>query len=111
MKHRILLASSWCLVAGAMLSNLAGVAQESTKSTSPERLFNPRQVIPRAMPAIVKAPVIRGDQAGEVVQHDEIVLGVVVGDEARAYPINMLTGPRREIINDTLGGRAIAATW
>ena len=25
--------------------------------------------------------------------------------------INMLTGPRREIINDVLGGRPIAATW
>jgi hypothetical protein len=39
------------------------------------------------------------------------VLGVVVGKEARAYPINMLTNPTREIINDKLGGRAIAATW
>jgi hypothetical protein len=35
----------------------------------------------------------------------------VVEGKARAYPINMLTGPRREIINDELGGKAIAATW
>jgi hypothetical protein len=38
------------------------------------------------------------------------VLGVRVGKDARAYPINMLTGPDREIINDTLGEKAIAAT-
>ena len=38
-------------------------------------------------------------------------LGVEVGGEARAYPINMLSGPNREILNDTLGGRPIAATW
>ena len=29
---------------------------------------------------------------------------MVVGKAARAYPINMLTGPQREIINDRLGG-------
>jgi hypothetical protein len=34
-----------------------------------------------------------------------------VKGESRADPINMLTGPQREIINDRLGGRAIAATW
>jgi hypothetical protein len=45
------------------------------------------------------------------VTDNELVLGVVVNGEARAYPINMLTGPSREIINDTLGGTAIAATW
>jgi len=39
------------------------------------------------------------------------VLAVTVGEQSRAYPINMLTGPEREILNDTLGGRAIAATW
>ena len=41
----------------------------------------------------------------------DLVIGLTIGTAARAYPINMLTGPRREIINDELGGRAIAATW
>jgi hypothetical protein len=49
--------------------------------------------------------------AERVVRPNELVLGVVVEGKARAYPINMLTGPRREIINDELGGKAIAATW
>jgi len=42
---------------------------------------------------------------------NELVLGLELNGEARAYPINMLTGPSREIINDTLGGIPIAATW
>lgn len=42
----------------------------------------------------------------------ELVLGVTVGKEARAYPLNMLNAlPGRKILNDTLGGQAIAATW
>ena len=42
---------------------------------------------------------------------DELVLAVGSGKNGRAYPINMLTGPQREILNDTLGGTALAATW
>lgn len=48
---------------------------------------------------------------GKAVRDEELVLGVVVGQTARAYPINTLTGPRREIINDHLDGEPIAATW
>jgi hypothetical protein len=40
-----------------------------------------------------------------------LVLGVTIGKASRAYPINMLTNPTREIINDKLGGKNIAATW
>lgn len=77
-----------------------------------EREFNPRVVIPRAFPAIVEPDVVSLKKAdGSLVTDEELVLGVVVGKEARAYPINTLTGPRREIINDQLGGQAIAATW
>ena len=42
---------------------------------------------------------------------NELVIGVEIDGEARAYPINMLTGPRREIINDRLGQREIAVMW
>jgi len=75
-----------------------------------EHGFRPKQVVQRR-PAIVDPAIVRADQIGNRVAANELVLGVVVGNEARAYPINMLTGPSREIINDTLGGQAIAATW
>lgn len=63
------------------------------------------------MRAITDVPILDADKVVNQVTDNELVLGVVTGGKARAYPINMLTGPSREIINDTLGGRAIAATW
>jgi len=65
----------------------------------------------RARGAIVDAPFIPADKVTDQVTDKELVIGVVIDGRARAYPINMLTGPSREIINDMLGGRAIAATW
>ena len=73
--------------------------------------FTPRTVIARPFRAIVDAPVMTAEAADKTLHGNELVLGVVVNDQARAYPINMLTGPSREIINDTLGETAIAATW
>lgn len=73
--------------------------------------FKPVTVIPRSFPPIKNAPTIPADEAGELLRDDDLVLGVEVNGQARAYPINLLCGPQREIINDVLGGQAIAATW
>ncbi len=70
----------------------------------PHRACQPRT-------AITDAPTIAAGDVTDQAADKELVLGVVVNGEARAYPINMLTGPSREIINDSLGGRDIAATW
>ena len=75
-----------------------------------EREFRPRQVV-EPFEEIRDPKTVGVDEAGRFVKDEELVLGVVVKGEARAYPINMLTSPRREIINDKLGGQAIAATW
>ena len=64
-----------------------------------------------ALPPIESVPTIPGVEAGEKIQPDELVLGVEIGGQSRAYPINMLTGPNREIFNDELNETAIAATW
>jgi hypothetical protein len=42
---------------------------------------------------------------------DELVIGVALGGEARAYPVNLMWEPVQESLNDTLGGRPIVATW
>lgn len=39
----------------------------------------------------------------------ELVLGVAIGDEAKAYPIGLLS--QREMVNDQLAGIPILATW
>ena len=80
------------------------------QNDSAEREFNPRQVVPEIRP-ITDAPIAKPSKMRHSVAAGDLVLGVTVGKSARAYPINMLTGPMREIINDELGGRAIAATW
>ena len=72
--------------------------------------FKPVRVVSE-FPPIVGAAVRPAREVQDELNPSELVLGVTVGDTSRAYPINMLTGPQREIINDTLGGRAIAATW
>jgi hypothetical protein len=57
-------------------------------------------------------PVQRVSEAGDALNPSELVLGVTIGHQSRAYPINMLNdAPRRKILNDRLGGRPIAATW
>lgn len=38
----------------------------------------------------------------------DIVMGVVVAGEPRAYPVNYMNGPTNEVVNDTLGGTDIA---
>ena len=71
--------------------------------------YSPRTVIPTPFRAIVNPAIVKADQSS--ISANELVIGLTHNGESRAYPINQLTGPRREIINDTLGGTAIAATW
>ena len=78
------------------------------QSDEPE--FTPRRLMQPIRP-ITDAQTIKADEVSGQVRGEELVIGVTVNKESRAYPINMLTGPQREIINDQLGGKAIAATW
>lgn len=72
--------------------------------------YNPKQVV-RAIRPIKDAPFIKADEVAGQVSDNELVLGIEIKGQARAYPINMLCGPSREIINDHVGNLAIAATW
>jgi hypothetical protein len=73
-------------------------------------MFFPIRVLPRFKP-ITEIPIIEIAETTGKIEDDELVLGIAINGEARAYPLNVLNGPIREIFNDTLGGRAIAATW
>ena len=107
------LALNWESVSRGLQEPEALLAQavEFTRRNSTPGEFDPMVPLPPVTP-ITDAPFIRAsDSTEEQVTDNELVLGLEIGVESRAYPINMLTGPRREIINDTLGGRRIAATW
>lgn len=71
--------------------------------------YDPVTVIRRPFPAITQPKIVESKASS--VSDNELVIGVIVDGKARAYPINQLTGPRREIINDTLANTPIAATW
>ena len=98
------------LILGSVGLVWLGVVECGRVAAQTDRGFRPQRVLPAQRP-IVGAPVLPADQVRGPVADNELVLGVVVQGDARAYPINMLVGPQREIINDTLGGTAIAATW
>lgn len=93
-----------------ILSVLSVFVLPAVTALGKEPAFEPRRVV-RPFPPIKDAPVKKASEVEDEVLPQELVLGVEVGGDARAYPINMLTGPSREIINDVVGGRAIAATW
>ncbi len=67
-------------------------------------------LLPRdGIPAIFDPEFLTAEEASEEYEDDELVLGVEINGEARAYSIPYLSS--REIVNDTVGGRHIAATW
>jgi hypothetical protein len=42
-------------------------------------------------------------------QDSELVMGVAIDGEAKAYPVGLLNG--REMVNDELAGTPILVTW
>ena len=63
-----------------------------------------------AVPAIRDStPLLVPAAAVRLVQDSDPVLGVVIGEESRAYPIALLSW--HEIVNDVVGGVPVAATW
>jgi len=85
-------------------------AASATSSSAESPEFRPFHVLPR-QPAIISPLVLLVKNVQGEVTDSELVLGVVVNGQARAYPINMLNGPKREIINDTLGDQPVVAMW
>lgn len=57
-------------------------------------------VNPELVPA-AEAPLEDGD----------MVMGIVHNGQIRAYPVNYMNGPTNEVVNDTLGGTPVAASW
>lgn len=101
----------WLTLAGA-LALVGFLAVNSTRllAQGKEADFRPQKLLD-PLPPITKFPTKTVREAKDEINPTELVIGVTVGKESRSYPINMLTGPRREILNDELGGKAIAATW
>lgn len=64
---------------------------------------------PDAIPAIDDPAIVPAAAADEQLRANDLVIGVSIKGEHRAYGAAFLSG--HEIVNDMLGGRAIAVTW
>ena len=64
---------------------------------------------PDAIPAIDNPRFVTAEEADRQIALSDLVIGVSIDGEHRAYGAAFLSA--HEIVNDTLGGRAIAVTW
>ena len=100
-------------VRAALLTGLllAGVPTSAVTAQEPRNLdqsgltdLHPGAFAPRADLRFVSGAEAR-------LPGDDLVLGVEVGSEARAYPLNLMWKPTNEVLNDVVGGTAVAVTW
>lgn len=66
-------------------------------------------VQPDAMPAIRRPSFVKGKDAAAQMAKDEMVMGVLLSGEARAYSLWQLDA--HEIVNDQVGDIKFAVTW
>ena len=62
-----------------------------------------------AIPSIEHPRFVEPEVADETYFQDELVLGIEVNGDARAYSVPVLS--RHEIVNDVVGGKPVAVTW
>ena len=81
-----------------------------TREPTPEREYEIVSLLPPdAIPSISNPKFVSAEEAGDDYGPDELVLGVEIDGDARAYSIPLLS--RHEIVNDVVGGKPIAVTW
>ena len=67
------------------------------------------QVCPRGCIPALDQPAVTDAAGGSWYPDDDLVFGIVIGREARAYPKNVMEV--HEMVNDTLGGRRLAIPY
>ena len=74
------------------------------------RRYEVMKILPKdAIRAIFSPNFFTPDEAVNQYRDTDLVIGVSVGDEHRAYNVAYLSG--HEIVNDVVGGKPIAVTW
>ena len=85
-------------------------APTNTPSVATSRDFDIVTLLRKdAIPAILEPEFLTVAEADEQMQDDELVIGVSIEEDSRAYSVNMLS--RHEIANDVVGGKSVAVTW
>lgn len=91
---------------------LAGCGAPVVESNSTHPEFRAFPAKPAQDP-IIEPPIKRLTELdkSDYLQDDDLVIGVALNGDYRAYPLNQLTGPKQEVINDYLGDQPILVTW
>ena len=86
------------------------VATTIAAPTPTERTYEIVTLLPPdAIPSIDNPVFLTAEEADEEYAPQEMVLGVSIDGDHRAYSSSHLDS--HEIVNDTVGGRPIAVTW
>ena len=82
-----------------------------TDPVTPKRDFDVITLLPPdAIPAISNPGFYSSlEDANESYADDDLVLGIEINGDARAYLVPLLS--RHEIVNDVVGGEPVAVTW
>lgn len=76
------------------------------------RDFDPSAIYYGAAPDQIRAidePVFDEPDDADLLDEKDLVVGVEIGEDARAYPVALLS--LHEVVNDVVGGIPIAVTW
>ncbi len=92
----------------------ASAAEEEVKVTNGVRhTISLEEIVdvlpPDRIPAIDNPKFVTAGEAKDWLDDDEIVVGLVVEEEARAYPVQIMTW--HEIVNDEIKGKPVAITF
>ncbi len=94
----------------ALLTPSPSATPSPKPDPTPEREYEIVTLLPfDAIPAISNPILMSAEEAEELYDSDELVLGVEIDDDARAYSVPLLS--RHEIVNDVVGGKPVAVTW
>jgi len=102
--HRL----SWILLL-VLVSATAARAEDGPLTEADYDRLARRMVARDHFPALFDPALVSVKAAGAAIEDDEPVVGVVVGDDVRAYPVHVLGS--HGIVNDTCGGVPIAVSW
>lgn len=94
----------------AVVRNPSGaVLQASDTAFDPIRADEIQSILPEdAIPALVHPTYLVAAQASDI-RPEELVIGVAINGDARAYPLATLSA--HEIVDDDIGGQHLAVTW
>jgi len=108
-RQRLLLSA---ISLGSITLLLFGCGASVTESDSTHPEFIALSAKPAQDP-ITEPPIKRVAELDDsyYLRDDDLVLGVELNGDYRAYPLNQLTGPKQEVINDYLGDQPILVTW